>query len=58
MGHKTTSDVRNNVNPKGIYESYNGRLRVWFVAKWNIEPGNEICFDYGNNFWLEGDNII
>ena len=48
----------NNVCPKSIHESYDGRPRVWFVAKQDIEPGDEIFFDYGNNYWLDGDDIV
>jgi SET domain-containing protein len=31
---------------------------VWFVAKRDIEPGDEICFDYGDDYWLEGDDVV
>ena len=48
-----------NVSPKSIHESYDGRgPRVWFVAKRDIEPGDEICFDYGDDYWLEGDDVV
>jgi hypothetical protein len=52
------SPPRDNVNPKSIRESYDGRLRVWFVAKQDIKPGNKICFNYGDDYWLEGDNVF
>jgi hypothetical protein len=52
------SPPRNNVNPKSIHESCNGRPCAWFVAKWDIKPGNKICFNYGNDFCLEGDNVV
>mmetsp|Transcript_29306 Transcript_29306/g.62296 ORF Transcript_29306/g.62296 Transcript_29306/m.62296 type:complete len:307 (-) Transcript_29306:237-1157(-) len=48
----------NNVNPKSIHESYDGNPRVWFVANRDIEEGEEICFDYGDDYWLEGDDVV
>lgn len=47
-----------NVHPKCIHESYDGKPRVWFVANRNIEVGDEICFDYGDDYWLEGDDVV
>ncbi|KAL3759560.1 hypothetical protein ACHAWU_000859 [Discostella pseudostelligera] len=47
-----------NVHPKSIHESYDGKPRVWFVANRNIAVGEEICFDYGDDYWLEGDNVV
>ncbi|KAL7432240.1 hypothetical protein ACHAXH_006921 [Discostella pseudostelligera] len=47
-----------NVHPKSIHESYDGKPRVWFVANRNIDVGEEICFDYGDDYWLEGDNVV
>ena len=48
----------NNVNPKSIHESWDGNLRVWFVANRDIAEGEEICFDYGDDYWLEGDAVV
>eukprot|EP00579_Thalassiosira_antarctica_P033164 CAMPEP_0202002938 /NCGR_PEP_ID=MMETSP0905-20130828/8664_1 /ASSEMBLY_ACC=CAM_ASM_000554 /TAXON_ID=420261 /ORGANISM="Thalassiosira antarctica, Strain CCMP982" /LENGTH=322 /DNA_ID=CAMNT_0048559989 /DNA_START=83 /DNA_END=1051 /DNA_ORIENTATION=- len=48
----------NNVNPKSIHESYDGNPRVWFIANRDIEEGEEICFDYGDDYWLEGDDVV
>lgn len=47
-----------NVHPKSIHESYDGKPRVWFVANRNIAVGEEICFDYGDDYWLEGDDVV
>ena len=47
-----------NVHPKSIHESYDGKPRVWFVANRNIDVGEEICFDYGDDYWLEGDDVV
>jgi len=53
------SRPHDNVSPKSIHESYDGRgPRVWFVARRDIEPGDEICFDYGDDYWLEGDDVV
>jgi len=48
----------NNVNPKSIHESWDGNPRVWFVANRDIAEGEEICFDYGDDYWLEGDAVV
>ncbi len=52
------SPPHNNLNPKSIHESYGGRSCMWFMAKQDIELGSKICFDYGDDYWLEGDNIV
>ena len=48
----------NNCNPKSVHESYNGEPRVWFVASRDIEVGEELCFDYGDDYWLDGDDVV
>lgn len=52
------SPPHNNVNPKSVPESYDGKPRVWFMANRDIQPGEEICFDYGDDYWLEGDDVV
>ena len=47
-----------NVHPKSIHESYDGNPRVWFIANRDILEGDEICFDYGDDYWLEGDDVV
>lgn len=48
----------NNVNPKSVPESYDGEPRVWFMANRDIDVGEELCFDYGEDYWLEGDDVV
>lgn len=56
LNHASPPD--NNVNPKSIHQSWDGQPRVWFVAIRDIEVGEEICFDYGEDYWLPGDNVV
>jgi hypothetical protein len=51
------SPPNNNLKPHDLHESWNGEPRVWFVAKRDIEVGEELCFDYGDDYWLEGDDV-
>ena len=32
-----------------------GNPKVWFVAMRAIEPGEELLFDYGDNYWDEDE---
>lgn len=48
----------NNVNPKSIHQSYDGKPRVWFVSNRDILAGEELCFDYGDDYWLPGDKVF
>lgn len=48
----------NNVNPKSVPESWDGLPKVWFMANRDIEEGEEICFNYGDDYWLEGDEVV
>lgn len=52
------SPPNNNLTPKSIHESYDGKPRVWFVANRDIAVGEELCFDYGEDYWLPGDQVI
>ena len=52
------SPPNNNVNPKSVPESYDGLPRVWFMANRDIEVGEELCFNYGDDYWLEGDEVF
>jgi SET domain-containing protein len=56
INHASPPDA--NVNPKSIHESFDGKPRVWFVANRDIEAGEEICFDYGDDYWLPEDNVV
>lgn len=46
-----------NLIPKSVHESWDGNPRVWFVATRDIEEGEELCFDYGDDYWLDGDVV-
>lgn len=50
--------MANNLNPKSIHESYDGNPRVWFVSNRDIQVGEELCFDYGDDYWLPGDEVF
>ena len=48
-----------NLSPRSIHDTYDGRgPRVWFVTKRRVRPGDELCFDYGDEYWLEGDDVV
>lgn len=47
-----------NVNPKSLYQGIDGNPRVWFVSMRDIDVGEEICFDYGDDYWLPEDNVV
>ncbi|KAL3802188.1 hypothetical protein HJC23_001732 [Cyclotella cryptica] len=47
-----------NVDPKSSCETWNGEPRVWFVSNRDIDAGEEICFDYGDDYWLPDDNVV
>jgi len=47
-----------NVNPKSLHQGIDGNPRVWFVSIRDIEIGEEICFDYGDDYWLPEDNVV
>lgn len=47
-----------NLSPKSIHETYNGQPRVWFVTNQDIEANTELSFDYGDDYWLPGDNVV
>ena len=51
------SPPNNNLLPKSVPESYDGNPRVWFMANRDIDAGEELCFDYGEDYWLEGDEV-
>ena len=45
------SPPHNNLNPKSVPESYDGKPKVWFMANRDIDAGEELCFDYGEDYW-------
>ncbi|VEU43306.1 unnamed protein product [Pseudo-nitzschia multistriata] len=52
------SPPASNVNPKSLHQGIDGNPRVWFVSIRDIEIGEEICFDYGDDYWLPEDNVV
>jgi len=53
-----TEPLGNNLTPKSIHESYDGNPRVWFVSNRDIDIGEELCFDYGDDYWLPDDQVV
>lgn len=48
-----------NVCPRSIHESYTtGQPRVWFVTNRHVHRGEELCFDYGDDYWLDDDTVV
>jgi len=56
LNHASLPDA--NVNPKSLHAGIDGKPRVWFVSIRDIEVGEEICFDYGDDYWLPEDNVV
>ena len=42
-----------NCNVKSLPMGMSGKPRVWFVASRDISPGEEICFSYGDDYWID-----
>ena len=40
------------------FSGITGEPRVWFVATRDIAPGEELCFDYGEDYWFEEDKPV
>mmetsp|Transcript_29134 Transcript_29134/g.38316 ORF Transcript_29134/g.38316 Transcript_29134/m.38316 type:complete len:199 (-) Transcript_29134:220-816(-) len=47
-----------NLCPKSLPSGMDGKPRVWFVATRDIFEGEELCYDYGDNYWQEGDMVV
>lgn len=47
-----------NMRVKSLAYAFGGEPRVWFVATRDIAAGDELCFDYGDDYWFEDDNIL
>lgn len=44
-----------NLRVKSLPFAYGGKPRIWFVTLRDIEPGEELCFDYGPEYWSPED---
>jgi hypothetical protein len=49
INHDPQPNLALKVLPKGI----DGKPRVWFVAVRPVAVDDELCFDYGPDFWVE-----
>jgi hypothetical protein len=47
-----------NVSPRSIHASYDGQPRVWFITNRDVYYGDELCFNYGDDYWLDGDTVV
>jgi len=47
-----------NLIGKSLAKSYTGKPRVWFVARRAIEPGDELTWDYGDDYWNPEDEVV
>ena len=56
INHASPPD--DNLKPQSLHVGWDGNPRVWFTAKRDIEAGEELTFDYGEDYWLEGDNVV
>jgi len=47
-----------NMRVKSLAYAFGGEPRVWFVATRDIAPGEELAFDYGDDYWFDDDDIV
>ena len=52
------SPPNDNLKPQSLHVGWDGNPRVWFTAKRDIEAGEELTFNYGEDYWLESDNVV
>ena len=58
LNHASPAAGGNNLSPRSIHESWDGNPRVWFVSNRDIQVGEELCFNYGEDYWLPGDEVV
>ena len=47
-----------NVCPRSIHSSYDGQPRVWFITNRDVYYGDELCFNYGDDYWYDDDTVV
>ena len=47
-----------NLRVKSLLKGMDGRPRVWFQALRDIEPGEELLWDYGESYWRASDVVL
>jgi len=55
--YKINSYPLTNLQVKSLERGYDGKPRVWFVATCDIEPDEELLWDYGEDYWYADDTI-
>ena len=43
-------------HPRG--RGLTGKPRVWFVASCSIDAGDELTWDYGDDYWKSEDEVM
>ena len=51
-------DGQPNLRPKSLPVGLSGQPRIWFVAERDILPGEELTYDYGDNYWCADDDVV
>ena len=51
-------DRQPNLRPKSLPAGLSGQPRIWFVAERDILPGEELTYDYGDNYWCADDEVV
>ena len=47
-----------NLKVKSLPRGFDGEPRVWFVSTREILAGEELVWDYGEEYWLEDDLVV
>ena len=53
INHCPETDRECNLRCRSLASDMNGKPRVWFVATRDIEVGEELLYDYGDDYWGE-----